>query len=39
MLIVSTVALALLALAAFCAIPLAFALLARLVVSRFIGRR
>ena len=39
MLIVATVALVLLALAAFCAIPLAFALLARLIISRFIGRR
>lgn len=36
MLIVATVALIMLAL--FCAIPLAFALLARLIISRFIGR-
>lgn len=39
MLIITTVAAVLTALALFCAIPLAFALLARLIVSRFTGRR
>lgn len=39
MFLLTFAALALLALAAFCAIPLAFALLARLIVSRFTGRR
>lgn len=39
MLIISTVTAVLAMLALFCAIPLAFALLARLIVSRFTGRR
>lgn len=39
MILPASVASFLVALALFCAIPLAFALLARLIVSRFTGRR